>query len=70
MYFCIYFKSDIGIIFFKTLDYIDINDGIDLYKLKIRITEIEQRFDEYCLLNSGSYCLRISNYNPDIKKED
>lgn len=48
----------------KTMEYIDISNGIELYKLKREITRIEQDFQAYCLTHSGSYELYINSYDP------
>lgn len=69
MYFCIFEKinnqKDIIWFFKETLAFIDIKNGIELYKLKQEITHIEEKFEEYKLNNSNcTYRLDIKSYNP------
>jgi len=63
MYFIIYLiTEDNEKIKYGLLDYIDISN-IELYDLKKKITEIENKFSEHRFNNPGRYELFISNEN-------
>ena len=67
MYFCIFEKASNNSIWFyvRTLAYIDLKDGKDLYALKREITHIEELFEEYKQDNiKYEYKLDIRNYDP------
>lgn len=67
MYFCIFEKmSDNSAWFYvRTLAYIDLYCGVDLYKLKQEITHIEELFEEYKQDNINyEYKLDIKSYDP------
>ena len=67
MYFCVYEKARDNSCWFytRTLAYIDLHCGVELYKLKSEITHIEGLFEQYKLDNLGyTYKMEIKNYDP------
>lgn len=67
MYFCIFEKASNSSIWFyvRTLAYIDLHCGIELYKLKQKITHIEELFEEYKQDNINyEYKLDVESYDP------
>ena len=67
MYFCIFEKmtNNQGWFYVRTLAYIDLNCGVELYKLKREITHIEELFEAYCFDNQKyTYMLDIRDYDP------
>lgn len=68
MYFCIFEKTidNLGWFYVRTLAYIDLKCGVELYKLKQEITHIEELFEDYKQDNNKyTYILDIRDYDPE-----
>ena len=67
MYFCIFEKltNNLGWFYVRTLAYIDLKCGVELYSLKQEITHIEELFEEYKQDNINyTYKLEIMDDDP------
>lgn len=67
MYFCIFERTKDNSLWFyvRTLAYIDLRGGVELFKLKQEITHIEELFEEYKQDNNKyTYILDIRDYDP------